>query len=73
MLEERSKALAERGSAAAERAEHLQTQVKELTEKLLASEELRQQLDAFIEELRLVKQSKVHFSVSACHTMLLGL
>jgi uncharacterized coiled-coil DUF342 family protein len=59
MLEERAKALAERGDAATERAQHLQTQVRELTEKLLASEELRQQKDALIEELRLTKHAKV--------------
>lgn len=66
MLEERAKALAERGDAATERAQQLQTQSKELSEKLVASEDLRQEMDAYIEELRLIKQSKVHLPLTHC-------
>lgn len=66
MLEERSQALKERGDAATERAQNLATEVKELSEKLLASENLRQQLEDLIEELRLVKQAKVHLPTTHC-------
>lgn len=59
MLEERCRALLERGDAATERAEELRLQVKELSEKLKATEELQEQKDALIEELRLLKQAKV--------------
>jgi hypothetical protein len=58
---ERADAEAARANATAERAQQLQRQVKEVSETLVASEELQQQKDALIEELRIAKHAKACF------------